>query len=263
MDTSTSLDPRARRWGKVALYTTLTLGLGFAVAPFIWTALSGLAGLIVGAGILLATWIIAPVAENVAANLRLKLIKAEAARNPVESLQVEHLRQSERLDRRKMGIEQMSGAIRTLAETIAKLEREFPESPELKQMKADQAELVGLLNQRNADWQDAYVSLGMFAKEIQRAGRIWEVAQAAAKARQQSGLTEEEWMAELRTKTSLDAIRTNLNTQLAALSTEKMQADADRLLKGKLDAKAVPRNMVDSTVSAPVRTASTRAPITS
>ena len=89
-----------------------------------------------------------PAIQNAAANLRLKLVKSEAARNPVETLQLEHQRQSQMLEERKAAIETMSGAIRTLADTIKKLASEFPDSPELEQMKQDYADLRSIEQSR-------------------------------------------------------------------------------------------------------------------
>ena len=57
----------------------------------------------------------------------------------------------------------------------------------------------------------------------------------------------EEWQAKMKAETSFDAIRTKLNTEMSALNTEKMQADADRILKGKTTAKIASR--VEPTVT--------------
>lgn len=246
MNTDIINDPRARRWGNAAKWLLL-FPLGFVIAPYIFTALFGLLGLVVGVLGMVATWMLRPWVFMKAANLRLKFVKAEAAKNPVDTLQAEHLRQSKILEERKQGLESMSGAIRTLDQAIDSLEREFPDSPELPQMRADQEELMALERSRQQDWQDAYVSLGEFAKEIKRVSKLWEVSLAAAKARQQSGLTEDEWLSKLKTQTSIDAIRTQLNTQLSALSTERMQADADRVLKGKTT-KALPSSHAQAVI---------------
>jgi hypothetical protein len=239
-NTSTPItDPRAQRWGSFVKWIVLIIG--FAIfAPVIWLAVGGLFGFILFAAVLLGTWILKEPAYTWAANMRLKLIKAEVAKNPVETLQAEHLRQSTILEDRKKGLESMSGAIRTLKQAINNLEAEFPDSPELPQMREDYTELVRLEKARQEDWQMAFVSLGEFAKEIRRVGKLWEVSLAAARARQQSGLTEDEWLSKMKTETSIDTIRTSLNTQLAALSTERMQADANRILKGRAAAQATP-----------------------
>ena len=246
-------EQRAKRWGIAAKVAAVGV-FGFFVAPFILQSIAGLLGVAVFAGLSIALWSVLPVIGDMAANTRLKLMKAEAARNPVETLQNEHKRQSLMLEDRKNGIETMSGAIRTLAETIHQLEREFPDSSELPQMKQDHAELLTLEQSRRQGWQEAYISLGEFAKEIKRVSRIWDVAQAAAKARQQSGLTETEWAAKLKTDTSSHSIRTQLNTQLAALSVEKMQSDADRILKGRTAPKNVTPDTLPAALPAPSRT---------
>ena len=70
-------DPRARFWGNVAKYGALLVA-GFFVAPYVWIAIGGLIGLIAGALVILAAWMLRPVVFSFAANMRLKLIKAEA-----------------------------------------------------------------------------------------------------------------------------------------------------------------------------------------
>lgn len=251
-----STDPRAKFWGNIAKW--LFLVFAFAIlGPVFWLAFGGLIGACLFVGTYVAAWMVRPWVFTKAANMRLWLVKHEAAKNPVETLNAEHLRQSQMLEERKKGIESMAGAIKTLDQTIDALEAEFPDSPELPQMRQDQAELENLLRARREDWQQAYISLGEFAKEIQRVSRLWEVSLAAAKARKQSGLTEEEWLSKLKTQTSIDAIRTNLNTQLAALSSENMQAEADRILKGRQAARKQPalaapdsRRVIDVTPAA-------------
>jgi hypothetical protein len=231
-----SLDPRAKRWAYAAIGIA-SLIFGFWVAPFILTALGGLAGLVASGLFLTGVWMLLPWVAAKAANVRMKLVKHEAATNPVETLQNEHLRQTKELNSRKAGIEILSGLVRIVAETISKLEKEFPDSPELPQLRVDYNDLLDYESLMNEEWKACYVTLGEFDREIQRASRIWDVAVAIAKARGASGLSQEEWSAKLKTETSFDAIRLKLNTGLAGLNTDKMKADADRILKGKIQAQ--------------------------
>ena len=48
---------------------------------------------------------------------------------------------------------------------------------------------------------------------------IWEAAQAAAAARETSGLTEDEFFAKLRTETAFEAIKKSYHDALASLDT--------------------------------------------
>lgn len=248
-------DPRARLAARIAA-GALILGVGFVVAPFVYTAITGVAGLIAAGALIGTTVMLLPWAQTKAANLRLKLVKMEVAANPVESLQVEHARQTEDLNSRKVGLETLSGAIRVVAETIRKLEAEFPDSSELEQLRQDHADLRDHEAAVKAEWQACYVTLGEFAQEIRRAGRLWEAALAIAKARGLSSLSKAEWEGKMKTETALDSIRLKLNTGLAGLSTDRMQANADRILKGQLAAKAAPKaSMVNSDVVPAQRTA--------
>lgn len=76
-------DPRAKRWGNFAKVAAL-LTVGFFVAPFIWVALGGLLGLIVAGAVCVVTWMLRGWFYSVVANMRMKLVKAEAQRNPVD-----------------------------------------------------------------------------------------------------------------------------------------------------------------------------------
>lgn len=240
MSTTSITDPRAQRWGNIIKWITLILGFAI-IGPVVWLAIGGLVGFIIFAAIYLATWMLRKPAEVWAANMRLKMIKQAVAQNPVETLQEEHRKQTIELNNRKKAIEEMGGAIRTLDEAIDSLEREFPDSPELPQMRQDQEELMKLEAARQQDWQEAYIALGEFQREIRRVGKLWEVSLAAARARKQSGIAEEEWMSKMKTETAIDSIRTHLNTQLAALNTERMQSDAQRILKGRQAQQALPK----------------------
>jgi hypothetical protein len=239
MNDTSSLDPRAQRWATLAKWAAL-LGVGFLVAPYVWIAIGGLVGLLVAGAIMGTTWFCLPWLQMKAANLRLSLIKHEAAVSPVPTLQNEHARQTEALNQRKEGIETLAGANRTVAETISKLEREFPDSPELPQLRQDYADLCDYQTSVEAEWKACYVTLGEFSNEIRRASRLWDAAVAIAKARGLSSLSQEEWTAKLKTETSFDAIRNKLNTGLAGLNVDKMRADADRILKGKQTKNVTP-----------------------
>ena len=52
---------------------------------------------------------------------------------------------------------------------------------------------------------------------------IWEAAQAAAAARETSGLTEDEFYAKLRAETAFDAIQKSYNDALASLDTAMLE----------------------------------------
>jgi hypothetical protein len=232
MNTSTQSvlsDPRAKRWGVFAKYAAL-LGVGFLVAPFILTAIQGLIGLIVAGAIMLGTWMLMPAIETWAGNMRLRFVKAEAARNPVETLQSEFQRQMVALDERKTAVGRLNGQIATFADKLQSIGQKYGKTDSAYVKLAEQlSNLKRVAANRAEKWQQAFIQLQRFEQEIERAGMIWEAAQAAAAAQESSGLTEEDFMAKLKTETSLDAIRISFNETLASLDTDLMQSDAERM----------------------------------
>jgi len=77
---------RAQRTATIVKITVLTVG-GVVVAPFVGLAIQGLVGVAVAGAVCLTVLAVAPYAGMAAANLRLKLMKIEAAKNPIETLQ--------------------------------------------------------------------------------------------------------------------------------------------------------------------------------
>lgn len=221
---TTITDPRARFWGNVAKWGML-LPVGFIVAPYIWIALGGLLGLLTGVGILVGAWCLRPWVFAVAANARLKLIKAEASRNPVETLQEDLRRKTVALDERKTNIEKLNGQIRTFADRVDEIRSRYGEKDGgYVKLSTDLLDLRRIYKRRCEKWNEAHVQLGLFGEQIERANMIWDAAQAAAAARETSGLTEDEFFAKLRTETAFDAIQDSYNQALASLDTDMLEA---------------------------------------
>ncbi len=212
-------DPRARFWGNLAKYGALLVA-GFLVAPFVWVAIGGLIGLIVAALVILAAWMLRPVAFSFAANMRLKLIKSEAARNPVETLQNDFKDKTEALGKRREAIETLNSQIRTFSDKVDEIESRYgAEDAGYQKLSRDLADLRRVYAHRCEKWKEARDQLKLYEEEIQRANMIWEAAQAAAAARETSGLTEDEFFAKLRTETAFESIQKSYNDALASLDT--------------------------------------------
>lgn len=214
-----NLDPRVRRWGVVAKYVAI-LTVGFFIAPYIFTAITGLVGLGIAVAICGVTWMVLPALESFAQNMRLKLIKGEAARNPVEVLQVDLRNKTVALGERKEAIERLNGKIRTFADKVDAIRQKHgPQDTDYLKMTADLADLKRLSAHRIEKWKEAQQSLVRYSESIDRAGMIWDAAQAAASARESAGLSEEDFYAKLRSETAFDAIQSSYNEALASLDT--------------------------------------------
>ena len=200
-----NIDPRAKRWGIIAKYAAL-LVVGFVVAPYIFTAITGLIGLIVAGAIMLVVWMLLPTVETAARNMRLKLLKSEAARNPIETLQNEYLRRSQALNERKNKIETLAAKTSGFASKLAQFKRDYPADAQAYQDIHDK--MVLLLKRSRDQWIVAESQLKAFDREIERAKAKWEMALAASDLRKDAGQVEAEFFAKLKVESSLDAIET-------------------------------------------------------
>jgi len=227
MQNSSITDPRAQFWGKLAKWGFLIVSCA-VFAPFIWIAVGGLLGLILFVAIALGAWMVRPAVFTLAANLRIKLIKEAAAINPVESLQEEHRRWGVQLDERSKGIQEQHAANREFLTTIESLARDFPDDPQLPQMRDDYAQLEAAVAEAEASWKVSYAQREEFARGVERAKRVWASALALAKARGKSALSEEEWQARLKTEVAFDTIRQRFDQGLAGATVDRMKLEAAR-----------------------------------
>lgn len=223
MTPTPATDPRARRWGMVAKYASL-LVVGFLVAPYVFTAITGLVGLLVAGGIMLGAWMVLPAIESGAANLRLKLIKAEASKNPIETLQNEYLRRTQSLNERKEKIETLAAKTAGFGTKLSQFKRDYPSEAQIYQDIYDK--MVLLLKRSREQWVVAEKQLDSFDREIEKAKAKWDMALAAADLRKDAGNVEAEFFAKLRVECSFDTIELGMNSAFAQLDTLLMESEA-------------------------------------
>jgi hypothetical protein len=216
-------EQRAQKWGTVAKCAAI-LGIGWLVAPIVFTAITGLFGLLAAGVIMLATWVALPAIGDVAKNLRLKLIKAEAARNPIETLEGEYLRRSQLLNERKNKIETLAAKTNGFGSKLATFKRDYPGEAQTFQDIYDK--MVLLLKRSREQWVLAEKQLDAFEGEITKAKAKWAMALAAADLRQDAGRVEQEFLAKLKVECSFDTIEMGMNSAFAQLDTLLMESES-------------------------------------
>lgn len=201
---------------------------GFFVAPIILVTIKGIIGLAVAAVIgLLLVNVGAPWFGDKLANWRLQAIKAEAAKNPVETLQNDYKLKSVALDERKTAIEQLNGKIRTFSDKVDGIKAKYgPKDASYAKLSADLQDLRRIHADRSLKWRNAHAQLLKYAESIERAKMIWEAGLAAAAAHESSGLSEDEFYQKLRAETAFDSIQNSYNEALASLDTSLMDEPA-------------------------------------
>jgi len=234
-----SPEQRAQKWGTIAKWGIFA-GFGFFFAPIAMATITGMLALIVVGVIGLVTWALLPAAQDAAKNLRLKLIKAEAAKHPIETLESEYLRRSTLLDERKTTIETFEAKTRTFGDKLDGFKHQYPAEAPKFQTQFDQMQL--LLKRQRDQWKEARRNLTVFDGVIQKAKAMWDMALAAAAARAGSELDEAGFNAKLKTECALDSIQDGMNSAFSQLDTLIMEGDAqeDTTIETSQPAAALP-----------------------
>ena len=95
-------------------------------------------------------------------------------------------------------------------------------------LSADLVDLRRVSADRAEKWKVARAQLERYSEEIDRASMIWDAAQAAAAARESSGLSEDDFYAKLRAETAFDSIQKSYNEALASLDSSMIESPAER-----------------------------------
>jgi hypothetical protein len=182
-----------------------------AVGPF--------ALLIVGLGpAILLSWVIIqflPWFSASIANWRLKALKAEAARNPVETLQNGYIQQQQKLAEARKAIVTFKSEIESYASELSGFKKQFPQDS-LK-FEATLTKMRQLYDFREDKYHQAKHQLDAKAVEIEKAEAIWKMAKAAEKLHQTAGMTEQDFLAKIMEETALASVDNSLNAAIAEL----------------------------------------------
>jgi hypothetical protein len=201
---------------KIVATIVVTLALGFLVAPIVFTAIKGLFGLIAVGAIALVTINLVPWFSAMVANWRLKAIKYEAAKNPIETLQNNYNERYEALVAFRKSIETSSAAVATFRGKLDGFKKDYPQDAAKYDEQYDQ--MKQLLQIRAQKYRGAKAELASYEAEIKRVSAQWDIAQEAAKMNKAAtGVDTEAFLAKIQVSTALDSVQKSLNMAFADL----------------------------------------------
>lgn len=207
----------------------LLLLVGFVVAPVVFVAIKGLVGLITAAVVGVAAVQFAPVVASLIANWRLKMLKDEASRNPIETLQNDYGRRVSALGEFRNAITTFSAAVKDFASKLSGFKENYPKDADLYD---DQlAKMKQLLTLRTKKYQDAKDSLEEYAAEIDKAKAIWEMGQSAAEMNKAAGVGDADFLAKIMKDTAIDSVQKSMNSAFADLEISLLDEDKSRAQK--------------------------------
>lgn len=195
--------------------------VGFFVAPMIFVAVKGLVGLALAAAVGVAAINLAPWYAAKMANWRLKAIKAEAAANPVETLQNAYAARLNDLAAKADAIKKFYAEVKSFEGRLVEFKQKFPE--EAPRFDEQHQAMRKLLELRRAKYGQAQAEVVKFNNEVQRAKAIWEMAQAAAVMTKAAGVDADKFLERIQTETALDTVEKSMNAAFAELEMSLME----------------------------------------
>ncbi len=213
------LDLKRKRIEWVVKILALLL-VGFLVAPFIFIAIKGLIGMAIAAAVSFVVIMFIPWFAAVVANWRLKAIKHEAAKNPIETLQNNYNDRMQALTQFRDSIRNFAGEVRTFADKLEGYKRDYPQDSDKFNDQFNQMRV--LLQQRKLKYEEAKSNLALYEKQIQRVSAEWDMAQAAAKMNKAAGVDADAFFAKIQVETAFDSVQKSLNSAFADLEVSLM-----------------------------------------
>ena len=210
------IDPEQRRAG---LEKIVKLGIVLAAAAatytYAWMAVLGLIGWGVATLIVAGAWAVAPAVATAFANWRIGLLIAAIEANPIETMLSLYADKKQELARQDAAITEFDAQFKSVSSMVDDLRRTDPaEAAEYVEMRDKMKEgLVSLREEQAA----ASEELGAFKRQIDKAQRIWKVANAMNAALVSSESAQAAVFAEIKEKVSFDTVRDNLNRAFANL----------------------------------------------
>ena len=212
-------------------------GIALLIGPFTVTILHGLGALLaIGATTVVAyvcmkMWGVFALAV---ANWHLKALKAEAMRNPVETLQTEYVKKQQALAQFKQQLIAFIAEVNNFASKVKEYVKDgLEDAPVYVEQLKKMQQLQELRKQKYTDAED---SLAEFAEAIRRTDTKWKMACAAAHMNEAAGDMAGDAFDKICIETAIESVTTKLNQSFADLdlallddANAKKQADAKKL----------------------------------
>jgi hypothetical protein len=212
-------------------------GIALLVGPFMVTILHGLGALLAVAATVGVAYVVQKmwgVFALMVANWHLKALKAEATRNPVETLQTEYVKKQQALSQFKQQLIAFIAEVNNFAAKVRDYVKQGLEDAPIYQEQL--AKMIQLQELRKQKYTDAEDSLAEFAEAIRRTDTKWKMACAAAHMSEAAGDMEGEVFDKICIETAIESVQTKLNQSFADLdlallddANSKKAADSKKL----------------------------------
>jgi len=221
------IQAQAEKYGKYVKWGALLLFCA-AIAPIVFLAIQGLAGLLIAGGIALVGYHAAPVLSKIAYNAKMRALEAEdvsniakvsnaAAVNPIETLLNQAMEKRQASDQFRTSITAFRTEVKNFSDQIAQFAREYPDDVARFQMQKDAMDK--LLKFREDRYKQLQIELDNFDAAIKRAQAMWKMSQAAQKMNKLAGVELADPFEKIKADSAINSVMTSMNKAFAEMET--------------------------------------------
>jgi hypothetical protein len=207
------------KWGGFAVGF---MAISFLFAPIAFSVFQGALGLLAFLAVfIVGNALLFPLTTRLA-NWRLKLIKEEAERNPIETME-NQLREKQRsLVAYKNALERSMGFVKNFGSKLAKTKQEHPNSPEIPELEKNYNLQVRAIEHRRAKYREGQETLVKFERDVERQRDIWALILDARQMNEAMGAddSEKKFLEKLQMDTAHAAVASEMNAVFAGIELE-------------------------------------------
>lgn len=205
------------------------IGLFCAVlAPVAWMAVTGIAGMMIAAGLIAVGTSVAPVIALKLANAKYRALDAErvghiekvsdaAAANPIETLIQQSMEKRQASDAFRNAITMFRTEVKNFADQIAGFAKEYPD--DVARFQTQLGAMNKLLTFREDRYKQLQNELDNFDSAIKRAQAMWKMSQAAQKMNKLAGVELGDPFEKIKADSAINSVMTSMNKAFAEMET--------------------------------------------
>lgn len=205
------------------------IGLFCAVlAPVAWMAVTGIAGMMIAAGLIAVGTAVAPVIALKLANAKYRALDAErvghiekvsdaAAANPIETLIQQSMEKRQASDAFRNAITMFRTEVKNFADQIAGFAKEYPD--DVARFQTQLGAMTKLLTFREDRYKQLQKELDNFDSAIKRAQAMWKMSQAAQKMNKLAGVELGDPFEKIKADSAINSVMTSMNKAFAEMET--------------------------------------------
>lgn len=212
-----NIEQRKQRLKTIAMWG-LGIGAAVLISPIIFLAVKGIVGVMIAGVLGLALVNFAPVVANTFANWKVKGIKAEAARNPIETMENLFIAKQQALKLAEDQVTKKVGAKNTFARQVQEFSRQFPDRAREFQEKLEL--MTASCDKSIKDLERARVALTQAEQKLVELRAYWKMTQATLIANKAMDMDLGDVYAKMKEDTACDAVFEQMDAAFADLEVD-------------------------------------------